>query len=58
MLARYVHVPERGYGLLEETALRRAGVPAPALVLGLLGVALVACTAVAVRELLSRPAPT
>ena len=58
VLARYVHVPGRGYGLLEETALRRAGVPAPALVLVLLGVALVACTAVAVRELLSRPAPT
>ena len=58
MLARYVHVPERGYGLLEETALRRASIPRAAVVLGLLGVALVACTAVAVRELLSRTTPT
>ncbi len=58
VLERYVHVPGRSYGDLEETALRQAGVPAPAVVLALLAVALAACTAVAVRELLARPAPT
>jgi hypothetical protein len=55
VLERYVHVPGRSYGELEETALRQAGVPAPAVVLALLAVALAVCTAVAVRELLARP---
>jgi hypothetical protein len=58
VLARYVHVADHGYGRLEDTALRQAGVPAPGLVLALLAIALVACTAVAVRELLAQPAPT
>ncbi len=57
VLERYVHVTGRAYGALEETALRRAGVPAPAVVLALLAIALAACTAVAARELLARPGP-
>ena len=55
MLERYVHVPGRSYGDLEQTALRQAGVPAPTMVLALLAVALAACTTVAVREPLARP---
>ena len=58
VLARYVHLPDRGYGSLEDEALRRAGVPAPTVVLVLLGLLLVGCTAVAVRELASRTAST
>ena len=55
VLERYVHVPGRSYGDLEQTALRQAGVPAPTVVLALLAVALAGCTTVAVRELLARP---
>jgi hypothetical protein len=56
-LERYVHVDDRGYGTLEDAALRQAGVPAPGLVLALLAVLLIGCTAVAARRLLARPEP-
>ena len=56
VLARYVQAPQRGWAHIEDAALDRAGVPVPAVVLVVLAVALAACTAIAVRELLVRPA--
>ena len=57
-LARYVKVPHHDLVQLEDAALRRAGVPLHAGVLVVLAIALAACTALAVRELLVRPVPT
>ncbi len=57
VLVRYVKVPQHDWVQIEDAALRRAGVPLHAAVLALLALALVACTAVAVRDLLDRAAP-
>jgi len=56
VLARYVHTPQRGWARIEDAALGQAGVPLHAGVLVLLAAALLGCTALAVRELLARPA--
>jgi hypothetical protein len=58
VLVRYVKVPHHDWVQIEDAALRRAGVPLHAAVLALLVLALAACTAVAVRDLLDRtPVP-